>query len=229
MTTDHPRAIEDDISTASISRWTNEVHDYDLPHLRIRQVAALVGRLGSKTLIDLGCAAGLLRTLCTDTEYIGCDFVSPDPQRGFTFYPCDFNRQPLPAELGTADVIVCSGLLEYIEDIPSFLEQVRAHINPGGHLVATYFNMNHISRIWALIRGESLYVHPDWRGLYSPRDFGNLLSNAGLHPVIRHAMNHSFRVAVGVEQTVKMPMILKSARPWSPLLAHQLIYVARHV
>jgi colanic acid/amylovoran biosynthesis protein len=216
-----------DRAGASQSEWTNLVSDYDLPHLRLRQVAALIRQVAPKQMLDLGCATGQLRELCPGITYIGCDFVSPGKPLKFPFYECDFNHQQLPADLRELDAIVCSGLLEYIEDLPGFLAQIRSRLNPDGHFIATWFNMNHISRIWALLRGDSFPVRPDWHGFYAPRQFKRLIEQAGFSIERSFAMNHSFKPALPVGRTVGCPLVLPPERPWSALLAHQILLVAR--
>jgi SAM-dependent methyltransferase len=209
------------------SEWTHLTERYDVAHLRLRQVAQLVGQLKPARVVDLGCATGQLRKLCPGVEYVGCDFVRPAGAIPFPFYQCDFNHEELPADLQELELIVCSGLLEYIEDLPAFLNQLRARLRPDGKLIVTYFNMNHISRIWALIRGRSFPVRADWRGLYSPRDVARLITAAGFELTQALAMNHSLGTAPGVEKTVRTRLTLPRVRPWSGLLSHQFLYVAR--
>jgi polysaccharide pyruvyl transferase WcaK-like protein len=209
------------------SEWPALVTKYDVPHLRLRQVAALVQELRPERLVDLGCATGHLRQLCPGVEYIGCDFVAPAQPVSFPFYRCDFNRQDLPADLQELELVVCSGLLEYIEDLPAFLKRVGSRLKSEGVLIATYFNMNHISRIWTLLCGRSFPVRPDWRGLYSPRDVAAIIEHAGFHMVQKVAMNHSFKAPSAVDETTALPLTLPRGRFWSPLLSHQLLFVAR--
>src|SRR5258708_7810857 len=52
-------------------RWSQSVNRYGRPHLRLRQVAALVNELEPKRMLDVGCATGHLRILCPGVEYIG--------------------------------------------------------------------------------------------------------------------------------------------------------------
>jgi polysaccharide pyruvyl transferase WcaK-like protein/SAM-dependent methyltransferase len=207
-------------------RWSQYVGRYDRPHLRLRQVAALVNELHPKRMLDVGCATGYLRKLCTEVEYTGCDFVQPESPPDFSFHRCNFNREPLPDTLREFDVIVCSGILEYADDLPSFLSSLRSRLSAGGHLVFTYFNMNHISRIVALMRGRSFPVHRDWKGFYSPRDIRLAVESSGFHLVRSVAMKHTLRMSGNVEDTVSAPLRIRKAHWWSSLLANQLLYVA---
>jgi polysaccharide pyruvyl transferase WcaK-like protein/SAM-dependent methyltransferase len=209
------------------SEWKDLVGKYDVPHLRLRQVALLVQQVAPRQVVDLGCATGQLHELCTGIEYVGCDFVAPEKGVSFPFYQCDFNRQLLPADLRELETIVCSGLLEYIEDLPKFLVELRSRLKISGYFIATYFNMNHVSRIWALLRGNSFPVRPDWRGFYSPRDFNRLVEAAGFELVQSVPMKHSLAPAAPVNETVTYPPRLPRLRPWSGLLAHQILLLAK--
>jgi len=208
------------------SDWTSTVPKYGIPHLRLRQVAELTRQLKPRQIVDLGCATGYLRNLCPEVRYVGCDFVAPARPPDFPFYQCDFNRQALPADLQDLELVVCCGLLEYIDDLGGFLAQIRSRLASCGHLVATYFNMNHVSRIWTLIRGRSFPVRPDWRGFHSPQDVADLITQSGFRIRRTVAMNHSFRTAAPVDQTMDAALKLPRPRFWSRLLSHQFLFVA---
>jgi hypothetical protein len=203
------------------------VGQYDVPHLRLRQVATLVGRLKVREVVDIGCGRGHLRQLCPGVDYVGCDFVRPARPVEFPFYGCDFNREELPADLQGLEAVVCSGILEYIEDVPRFLAEVRARISVDGYLIATYFNMNHISRVLTLLQGKTLPVRPDWRGFHSPSAIAGYLGDAGFMVTDTFATSHGLATSVPVDQTVSAPLRLPRARVWSSLLAHQFIFVAK--
>ncbi len=219
-------SAEEVSSVTSEQRWSKSVERYGQPHLRLRQVAALVNELSPKRMLDVGCATGHLRLLCPAVEYVGCDFIAPHLPIGFPFYQCNFNRDPLPAEVNEFDVVVCSGILEYIEDLPAFLIRVRSRLRPGGHLVLTYFNMNHIWRIGKMIRGQSFHAHPDWRGFYSPGNLQKLVEKSGFQIVRSLPMNHALREAGSVEETVSAPLNFPKFYWWSTLFAHQFLFVA---
>jgi SAM-dependent methyltransferase len=209
------------------SRWKTEGMTYAVPYRRIRQVARLVNELHPESLLDLGCAQGYLRELCPGVSYAGVDFVPLAHPGAFPFWLCDFNREPLPECLQNIELIVCSGILEYVEDVPSFLRQLHSRLRPNGHLVATYYNMNHVYRIVKLLRGKTYPVHSDWRNFYAPADFAAELEAAGLNVMRKFATSHSFRSPAPLEQTTASRLSLPGARPWSTLLAHQLLFVAR--
>ena len=210
-------------SDAAVNRWTEESGDYDVPHLRLRQVASLVDRAGARSVLDLGCARGMLRRLVHVERYVGCDFVPPptDGELGFEFHRCDFNREPLPPALPEVDVAVCSGLLEYVSDIPALLRQVRAR-----RLVATYVNMNHLLRALDVVRGRTMFRHPDWRGFWSPADLAAQLEAGGFRVVDTFETTRGLRPEPDPADTLDRPVTLRGAGRTSRFVAHELIYVA---
>lgn len=212
--------------STALNRWTKSVTRYGVAHLRLRQVAELVNRLHPKRMLDVGCATGFLRELCPGIDYTGCDFTQPEGA-DFPFYRCDFNAQPLPAELQNFDVIACSGILEYIEDVPGFLKQMHDRLAPGGHLVTTYFNMNHGQRLWTLFLGRTPMIHPDWRGFYAPRTLEAFIRQAGFDLTESYVSTYSLGKPPAVDETVNMPLRLKRAHFFSFWFAHQFLYVAR--
>jgi SAM-dependent methyltransferase len=207
--------------------WAASAADYDLPHLRLRQVAAVLRGLGARRVVDLGCAGGHLRTLLPGVEYVGCDFVPLREPASFPFHQCDFNRQALPAQLHGLEAVVCSGILEYIDDLPGFLRRLHSRVVPGGHLVATYFNIEHISRVWAALTGAAPAGNPNWRSLRPPREIRRLLEDAGFVIAASIASGHSLRAARSARTTVSARFTLPPAGPWSRLLAQQFLFVAQ--
>jgi hypothetical protein len=117
--------------------------------------------------------------------------------------------------------------LEYVNDVPGFLGQIQSRLRPNGHLVATYYNMNHVHRVAMLLRGKTFPVHPDWRNFYAPADFVAQLKAVGFNVVRKLPTNHSFRSPLALEQTMASPLSLPKVRPWSTLFAHQFLFVAR--
>lgn len=200
--------------------------DYDVSHLRLRQVAELVRRLPHRNLLDVGCANGHLRLLCPDSRYTGCDTEAPGSPGSFPLIRCDLNGGRMPPDATGFDVIVCSGLLEYVEDIRALLLDLRSRLFPGGHLVATYFNMRHISRRWLLLRGGNPPVHPSWRSSLTPGEMVSCLKESSFLLLESFVTAHAFRPSPSALDTLDTPLKLPRARAWSPLFGHQFLYVA---
>ncbi len=210
-------------------RWEKEIDKYDLPHLRLRQIATIIKEINPSTYTDLGCAQATLRTLTPGINYKGCDFAKPEGDYDYEYYRCDFNTESFPSEIDNEPLIVCSGLLEYIEDIDKFLQQVNMALIDEGILVVSYFNMNHISRIVKLLKGKSFPVHPDWRGFYSPSSFQEKIRGAGFAIRKIVPVSHGFGESKGVDNTIQDELVLPRNRSYSYLLAHQLIFICKKI
>lgn len=205
-------------------RWAKDVSNYDIPHHRLKQVGLIIKKINPTHYVDLGCAKGTLRTLTPNIKYTGCDFIQQD-NTDFEFYKCDFNSQLLPDEIKNIELFTCSGLLEYIEDVPLFLEQINGRLTPNGKLILSYFNMNHLSRIINMLKGASFHTHPDWRGFYSCKDLEAKLIQAGFKVNIIIPTAHSLKGSKAVDNSLEEKVQLHKYKFYSYLLAHQFIFV----
>lgn len=217
------------MSVAAKDRWTKDVDNYDLPHLRLRTIAHLINEIKPKEVADLGCAKGTLRKLIPSVNYSGCDFIEPHVNIDFKFYQCEFNLEKLPSEINGIEMIVASGLLEYIEDLPLFISQVRDVLHEKGIFIATYFNMNHIARRWQELRGMPVYTHPDWKGMYSFDDLNAIFIKNGFRVKKVIPFTHSLFSSKAVNETVKGKVRIDRFHIYSTLLAHQFIFTCEKV
>jgi hypothetical protein len=215
------------MNVAAWQRWNKEGREYSFPHLRLRTVAKLVNDLGPRAYADLGCAGGTLCTLTPGIKYIGIDFVVPQEQPGFEFYQCDFNTQPLPVALANVELVTCSGILEYIEDLPRWLAAVRDATRPGTRFVVTYVNLNHISRTVRLLRGQTFGVHPDWRNLYSPRDLKGVITAAGFETERTFPVGLSVSSPTGIHDMLNRDTKISRNFIGSYLFAHHFAWLLR--
>lgn len=157
--------------------WEKESHHYDVLHRRLRRIVDLAEAIGGRRLLDVGCSAGTIgAALSPGWAYHGCD-VSESAVRSATrgwLVAADL-EQGVPAfDGGPYDVIVCSGILEYLEEPGKTLRELTRRVAPAGKLVVSYFNMRHVSR-----RGGAAFRHPLWRNDYAPAEFRALLASAG--------------------------------------------------
>ena len=209
--------------TGARERWTGEHLRYDIPHLRLRQVARLLNASAPKRLLDVGCATGHLRLLLPGVEYIGCDFAAPAGTLDFEFHQCDLNRERLPVGLGQFDAVACSGMLEYVDDLPALLNDIGRQLRPSGSFVCTYFNDQHVLRRLQRRLGARPYRHPDWQGLLPLDGLRDLLSATGL-PVRRcYASTLGVGPAPAVAATVDRSTGLSPLTTWSLPFAHQFV------
>lgn len=157
--------------------WDQETWRYDRAHRRLRAVADVVFAEGGERVLDLGCSTGMLgRLLGPSYQYDGVDIapsVAIDAER--------FRIRTSSLEDWTPedvwDVVVCSGSLEYVADLPGTLAKIRAALPAGGLAVLTLFNLAHFARGVA-----PAHRHPTWRFQERPDDWVLMLGEAGLHP-----------------------------------------------
>ncbi len=210
------------------ARWESLAERYDQPHVRLRQIARLVASCQPKTVLDIGCCRGTLgRLLPPELAYTGIDFVAPSNAADFNFHRFDLNAGGIPEHVGKFDVITCSGVLEYAESLPSTLQDISAHLNPSGHLIASYFNFNHPRRAFTLMAGQTLPMHRDWRGFYAVSHFQRLLNNARLTPTKLYVSTWGWKPSPPVNETLDLPADLSPATGLHGVLAHQFIVVAQ--
>lgn len=153
-------------SEAIAEHWNDRAGAFGTPHLRLRVIAGIVASLpgGARTLLDVGCSPGTLGAMLPrGTDYFGVDIASEIMPVGTSpdhFVVADLNagEEPFPAQ--RFDVVVVSGMFEYIRDPSAFMRLLARRVRPGGHLILTYMNRrNHRElREWMLGRA---YSYPD--------------------------------------------------------------------
>jgi SAM-dependent methyltransferase len=209
--------------TQARTRWNGEHLRYDVPHVRLRQVAEIVRTKSPKRVLDVGCATGHLRRLLPQVEYVGCDFASPAQPPDFEFHLCDLNREGLPGHLTGFDVVVCSGILEYVNALPATFRDIGLRLRPSGSFVCTYFNDQHAWRRLSRVLGHEPYRHPDWTTLLPLAALHEQLRAAGL-PVRRtFASTLGIGPAPAVAATVGRRSDLAPLTGWTQWLAHQFV------
>lgn len=98
-----------------------------------------VGRIhGPATIADIGCETGLLRRFIPEIDgarWIGLDIKIDGERLKTTGYDevhcCDFN-DPLPLENSTADIVICSHVLEHVPRPPFTVGELARILKPGG-------------------------------------------------------------------------------------------------
>jgi len=205
------------------ARWSGEHLRYDIPHVRLRQVAELVRAGSPKRVLDVGCATGHLRHLLQDVEYVGCDFAAPAQPPDFEFHLCDLNLEGIPVNLVGFDVIVCSGILEYLNALPVTFRDFSRRLRPSGSFVCTYFNDQHVLRgVSRLLRHEP-YRHPDWTTLLPLAALHEQLRTAGLPARRTFASTLGIGPAPAVAATIGRRSGLVPVAGWSQPFAHQFV------
>jgi 2-polyprenyl-3-methyl-5-hydroxy-6-metoxy-1,4-benzoquinol methylase len=88
------------------------------------------------TVLDIGAGSQTLRLHLPSCEYTAVDIITMIPE---TIH-ADFNNNIIPELPATYDVVVCSGVLEYIVDCRSFVNQISTW---GNSLICSYASTTH--------------------------------------------------------------------------------------
>ena len=176
---DGERPERDRTAGRKLPGWQGETFKYDLAHRRMKAVVDIVLGESGPTVLDIGCSTGQLgRMLGPLFDYTGIDVAAgvATEEEGFRIRTADLNTAPLPTD-DVFDTVVCSGSLEYLDDIPSVLSALRERVRPGGLGVFTLYNLSHFARVV-----QRASRHPTWRFDERPDELMLLLAEAGFAP-----------------------------------------------
>jgi len=133
------------------------------------------------SVLDIGCGAqSLRRHLKADCKYQPCDLIRSTPD----VIVCDFNAGVLPAVSAAYDVVVCSGVFEYIRDPKRFLESVATY----GRVVLISYH--------PLFRGQWKWqrLASNWVNHFAEEQLVKLFADVGLQSEILHGSGMSERI-----------------------------------
>jgi 2-polyprenyl-3-methyl-5-hydroxy-6-metoxy-1,4-benzoquinol methylase len=126
---------------------------------------------------------------------------------------------------GTFDAIVCSSVLEYVNDVPGSLRSLVGAVKPGGWLLATVPNGGHPVRrgeAWhrrlmsnrfarAVIRltpkRESFELQWLSHNRFPVSEWAGLFRAAGLHPVWQDCEDHPLTLLIGRRRSTSNDMM----------------------
>jgi 2-polyprenyl-3-methyl-5-hydroxy-6-metoxy-1,4-benzoquinol methylase len=112
---------------------------------RRRAILRLLRRVGHRTTLDVGCGTGelllWLRSMLDErTRFSGAD-LSPETveennrRHPFArFHALDIEQRALDA---TFEAVICTEVVEHLDDRPRALTHLAAMVAPGGHLILT--------------------------------------------------------------------------------------------
>lgn len=205
-----------------------------MPHVRLRLVAQEVAAVAPSSVFELGCSVGVLRAellrRLPKLRYHGCDFSQSavDSIGDPNVVRVDLNKDPLPFADRTFDCIAGSGVFEYVKDLPRLFTELRRRLAPGGRLVATYFNMQHVYRKFVRVRGRQPFRNPTWLNDYSLAGFRDVLQSAGfaVRKEIPSNLGLGGSPSCGYERWSERPLRLLQHVPFVHHFAHQMVFVA---
>ena len=159
-------------SRSDYHRWRNDRNLHSSWDSRTELMARLVPP--NTRVLELGAGRQILRHLlhpsCT---YFALDLVARTPET----IVCDLNGRALPdLRWGHFDVAVLSGVLEYIHDVPSFVDWLAAQVRI---CIASYCcHYPHKSATGDLIR-RNLRLQGGWVNSLTEQDLVRLFTNVG--------------------------------------------------
>jgi SAM-dependent methyltransferase len=163
-------------ASAVEQHWNLRARAFDCVHPRLKLIANLINDLpgSNKTLLDVGCGpAALKRAIPSNIEYFGVGIVSEiinehhDPDH---FALCDLNHDPKCFGNMKFDIVVCSGIIEYIHDPERFMHFLCSKMSDHGHLIISYENRQHYRCLPSWLRGElPRYTDPHFNFMTIPQ------------------------------------------------------------
>jgi len=210
---------------------------YDLRESRLRKCASLIASLPAGRLLDIGCTNGewarhwASRAWDTAGVDINEEQVAFARGAGIDARCCDLNRDPLPFDDATFDLIFAGEVIEHLVDTDGFLAEVRRCMKLGGHLVLTTPNLASFENRIRLLLG----IYPIWlnynlavsghvRG-YTPRVLKRQLATHGLR-TLRHIGNWVPFIPQRFIDDIRLPMLAVTG-DLLPNLAMDIIILAR--
>jgi 2-polyprenyl-3-methyl-5-hydroxy-6-metoxy-1,4-benzoquinol methylase len=110
-------------------------------HPIYRTAADVLARLGAGgTLVDVGCGTGLFRDYVPSSigRYIGVDAVRYDGlPSDVAFLAADLDRDPVPLDDASADVVVAIETIEHLENPRRFVRELVRVVRRGGWVIVT--------------------------------------------------------------------------------------------
>ena len=138
---------------------------HKLNPLRLDWIETVVGGLGGKTVVDVGCGGGILSETMASrgAEVLGIDLGDKQLgvaklhklESGTTASYRLIAAEALAAETPAAfDVVTCMEMLEHVPDPASTIAACATLVKPGGSVVISTLNRNPKSYLMAIVGAE---------------------------------------------------------------------------
>lgn len=125
---------------------------YDSPrsfYIRQQVVMDWLGSIRGKTVVDIGVATGHFSAPLADgNQVIGIDFVADMLRHAANkaIAPLQADGMQLPLANHSADVVICVGVLQHIDDTDAFLGELLRIRKPDGHIYLVTLNKDSLIR-----------------------------------------------------------------------------------
>jgi 2-polyprenyl-3-methyl-5-hydroxy-6-metoxy-1,4-benzoquinol methylase len=156
----------------------------------VLRIAIQYNKKNEPRVFDIGCGQGhLLQHLQRElkvSELMGCDYsdFQPGVKKTFKFFTHDCNTD-LPNDIGNFDLIVCSEVIEHLENGRHFWRQIQKLLSSNGVAVLSTPNIESLTSLLSFVlRGH----HSAFGGKAYPAhinpiasfDMKNMIAEAGL-------------------------------------------------
>lgn len=156
--------------------WEQETLKYNWPHARMQLIAETIRQSPSgSSVLDLGAGKALLAHLIGPSyRYLGLDLVGETGERP-RVDACDFDHlEQFHLSGAPYDIIVASGLLEYLEDWRGLLSHAINHwLAFYGIVLVSFTNARGYNK-------GPFNKHPEWRNMLSLPEILEELTNLKL-------------------------------------------------
>jgi SAM-dependent methyltransferase len=164
-------------------------------------LAELVTEASGKV-VDVGCGGQPYRSLLpASVEYQGIDIAEAVTKFGYeapdTVY---FTGTEWPSEAKDADLLLCTEVLEHVQNPANFLQEAYRCLRPGGRLIATV----PFAARWHFVPFDY------WR--FTPSGLKQLLQQAGFRNVRVWARGNALTVACYKAMALFLPLLFPQAK-----------------
>ncbi|GDX40634.1 hypothetical protein LBMAG21_09260 [Armatimonadota bacterium] len=201
-------------------------------HNRMRMIALYASQFHANPVLDLGCGHGKMRDLLTEgTGYYGCDGhwdKPPYEDAPYENWLFQNDNPALPFGKTAFGAIVCSGLIEYIDDQSALFMAIYDRLKPGGHFICSAINPNFLPFLLGRYHLPKGKWHPAWHHVRPYRAVLNDMKQAGFelcsYTWVPEKANSEEIAKQAVADTRKLGESLPSFRNFSET---QILFVAQ--
>ncbi len=129
---------------------------------RLRAIARMVSAGPQHRILEVGCGGGHVLQMFPESELVGVDVSSrmlAKARRNLAGYRVQLLKgelRELDLSPGSFDRVICTEVLEHVDDPEEILLRIRGLIRPGGRVVITFPNDRLVQRLKGLIRATGL-------------------------------------------------------------------------
>ncbi len=150
-------------SVGVLGRWMLSFHS-KADKMNKQNILRLLEPIHRGKFVDLGCndaawTREVARALGVSEAY-GVDLDSETGRiassEGVGFLTADLN-QPLPFRDGSMDVVHSNQVIEHLQDVDTFLEEIYRILRPGGYTIISTENLSSLDNLLALVLGQQAF------------------------------------------------------------------------